>query len=81
LCYEAAEFGIPTLTTSPLLLSGQALESRFQDLSRERYVTKVGPDFSGIADWVKETSLMKPRHRSELGQSIEDVLDSFLSKI
>jgi hypothetical protein len=81
LCYEAAEFGIPTLTTSPLLLSGQALEARFQDLSREGYLTKVDPDFPGIANWVRGTSLMMPRHRSGLGRSVEDVFDGLIAGI
>ena len=75
LCYEAAEFGIPTLTTSPLLLKGEALERRFQDLSREGYLTKAEPDFPGIAKWVRETTLLMPRRRGGSGRSIEDVLD------
>jgi len=75
LCYEAAEFGIPTLTTSPLLLSGESLEFRFEDLSREGYVLKVDPDFPGIVNWVRVTGRMLPRHRSELGRSIDDVFD------
>lgn len=81
LCYEAAEFGIPTLTTSPLLLSGESLQFRFRDLSREGYVLKVDPNFPGIVDWVRETGPMLPRHRSELGRSIHDILDDLTGNI
>ena len=78
-CYEAAEFGIPTLTTSPLLLGGAVLESRFQDLAREGYVTKVDQDFTGITHWVRETSPMAPRQKRRLGRSIEDVFDGLIA--
>ena len=80
LCYEAAEFGIPTLTTSPLLLSGEPLQDRFRDLASEGYLTKVEPDYPDIANWVIETIPMAPRHKSDLGRSIEDVLNGFIAK-
>lgn len=79
-CYEAAEFGIPTLTTCSLLLSGEPLQDYFHDLASEGYLTKVEPDYSDIANWVRETTPLAPRRKGNLGRPIDDVLSGFFPR-
>lgn len=77
LCYEAAEFGVPTLTTSPLLINGGALEDRFRDLVDEGYLRKAEPDSAEIVSWVLSTKPMAHRNKGSLGLPIEDVIYKF----
>lgn len=65
--YEAALYGVKTLTLCPTILSGKIHERRFSDLEAEGYVHKGRFEKAEIKDWV--TNVRKGENRNLIDQA------------
>lgn len=75
LCYEAAEFGVPTYTVSENLGEGGRNAQKFEDLVQEGYLTKGSADPQKIARWISQTAMKPARGMTSFGKPIENHLD------
>lgn len=75
LCYEAAEFGVPTYAVGENIREPGGNAQTFEDLVHEGYLTKGPADPQAITRWISQTGMKPPRGMTNFGKSIENHLD------